>query len=215
MDQVTMDKFIEMIKGDIMGVSVSKKEGKIFTSINFKYDKEKDIVSYDSSIYDDATKHNNANKGIISNVDEIVTLASKMGLENELVETVKRRLSKEKMYLSAKQKMISKLDILGLDKDQKAIVLRVIDQVSQLSEVVGMGNRVVLESGPDFSEHVRLADQTKWDSSNGALHLQLVQTVEDSSGTKHRNYPTLTFEELVGRILNSSVLKKESNKFNM
>lgn len=207
MDQVTMDKLIEMIKGDLIGVSVSKKVDSVFTSINFRYDKEKDIVSYETSVYDSKTKENKATNGVITNADQIANLFDKMGLEAAAIEVVQNRIARETKFLRAKQSMIDKLKNMDLLPLENEIMMEVIEKVTCLPEIVGMGNRVTLSSTPDAYEHVRLADHTRWGDSGDKLHLQLVQTMEDSTGTKHRNYPDLTFEELVGRILDSDLVK--------
>ena len=209
MDQATMDKLIEMIKGDILGVSISKKVDRVFTGITFRYDKEKDEVSYESDIYNDTTKERKVKNGIITNADQIANMLAALGLESVAIETVQSRIAKESKYLSAKQSMVDKLKNIDLLPEEKAIILEVIDTTCQLGDVVGMGNRVTLNSTPDFYEHVRLADQSRWSDTGGKLHLQLVQTVEDSSGTKHKNYPFLEFDELVGRILDSEYFKNK------
>lgn len=209
MDQATMDKLIEMIRGDLLSVSISKKVDKVFTSITFHYDKEKDVVSYEAGTYNDATKERNEKKGVVTNADQIANMLVDYDLETAAIEAVQSRLAKESKYLRAKQSMVDKLRNMDLLPAERKILLKVIETTCQLGEVVGMGNRVTLNSTPDFYEHVRLADQSRWSDTGGKLHLQLVQTAEDSAGTKHRNYPFFEFEELVGRILESEYFKEQ------
>lgn len=210
MDQVTMDKLIEMIRGDLMGVSINKKVDSVFTGVTFRYDKENDVVSYESSVYDDKTKDRKEDKGVITNVDQIVTLVTRMGLESKLIEVVKSRFEKEERVLRVKQSMLDRIKNMDLLPIEKQVLLEIVEQTCQLSEVVGMGNRVIINQTPDMFDQVRLTDQTCWADNGGKLHLQLVQTVTDSSGTNHRNYPRMSFEELVGIILDSQLLKDKA-----
>lgn len=206
-DQVTMDKLVEMIKGDLTGVSICKKVDRVFTDVTFRYDKENDVVSYETSVYDDKTKDRKEDKGVITNVDQIVTLVTRMGLDTKLVEVVKVRFEKEERVLRVKQSMLDRIKNMDLLPVEKQVLLEIIEQTCQLSEVVGMGNRVIINQTPDAFDQVRLTDQTCWADNGGKLHLQLVQTMTDSSGTNHRNYPRMSFEELVGIILDSQLLK--------
>ena len=207
MDKGVMDKLIEMIRGDLTGVSISKKVDSVFTSVTFRYDKENEVVSYESSVYDNKTKDRKEDKGVITNVDQIVTLVTRMGLESKLIEVVKSRFEKEERVLRVKQSMLDRIKNMDLLPIEKQVLLEIVEQTCQLSEVVGNGNRVIINQIPDMFDQVRLTDHTCWDDNGGKLHLQLVQTITDSSGTNHRSYPRMSFEELVGIILDSQLLK--------
>lgn len=204
-----MDKLIEMIRGDLTGVSISKKVDSVFTSVTFRYDKENEVVSYESSVYDNKTMDRKEDKGVITNVDQIVTLVTRMGLESKLIEVVKSRFEKEEHVLRVKQSMLDRIKNMDILPIEKQVLLEIVEQTCQLSEVVGMGNRVIINQTPDMFDQVRLTDQTCWADNGGKLHLQLVQTFTDS-GTNHRNYPRMSFEELVGIILDSQLLKAKA-----
>lgn len=210
MDQVVIEKLIEMIRGDLIGVSISKKVDSVFTEVTFSYDKENHVVSYESSVYDKKTKDRKEDKGVITDVDQIVTLVTRMDLESKLIEVVKSRFEKEESVLRVKQSMLDRINNMDLLPVEKQVLLEIVEQTCQLSEVVGNGNRVIINQTPDMFDQVRLTDQTCWDDNGGNLHLQLIQTITDSSGTNHRNYPRMSFEELVGIILDSQLLKDKA-----
>ena len=109
-----------------------------------------------------------------------------------------------------KEDMLSRLEKMDLDAEQKKLVISVINKVTQLSVRVGMANRVYLVSDGDYSEHVRVTGPNKWNDEGEELHLQLIQTMD--LGVKHHGYPDLSFEEIVGKILSSPLLAKENDK---
>ena len=123
---------------------------------------------------DHKTKDRKEDKGIITNVDQIVTLVTKMGLDSALIETVKARFEKEERVLRVKQSMLDRIKNMDLLPIEKQVLLEIVEQTCQLSEVVGMGNRVIINQTPDTFDQVRLTDQTCWADNGGKLHLQLV-----------------------------------------
>jgi len=131
-------------------------------------------------------------------------------MSKEVEVKVNTRLDKERKVQELKEDLLSRLESMGLDDNQKKLVISVIDRVTQISERVGMANRVYLVLDGDYNEHIRVTGPSKWNDEGEELHLQLIQSMDD--GVKHHNYPDLSFEEIVGKILSSSVIAKEVDK---
>lgn len=209
MSKELMDKFINMIMTDIGGTSVSKKVGDLNIIINFDYDAEKDIITYERGVFS-SRGFISVDKGLLKNIVDISKLIERSDMSKEVEAKVNTRLDKERKVQELREDLLSRLESMGLDDDQKKLVISVIERVTQLSERVGMANRVYLVLDGDYSEHVRVTGPSKWNDEGEELHLQLIQSMDD--GVKHHNYPDLSFEEIVGKILSSSVIAKESDK---
>lgn len=91
--------------------------------------------------------------------------------------------------------MLSQLSSMDLPIENRLLMETIIDIVSQLPERVGTGNRVNITQEENYSEHLRLADNTGWSTSGAELHLQLVKRI-DANMTFH-DYPKLSFPEIV------------------
>lgn len=80
-------------------------------------------------------------------------------MSKEVEVKVNTRLDKERKVQELKEDLLSRLESMVLDDDQKKLVISVIDRVTQISERVGMANRVYLELDGDYSEHIRVTCQ--------------------------------------------------------
>lgn len=209
MGKELMDKFINMIMTDIGGTSVSKRVGDLNIIINFDYDTEKDIITYERGVFS-SKGFTQIDKGVLKNIAALSKLIEKSDMSKEFELKVKSRIDKERKLQELKEDMLSRLEKMDLDAEQKKLVISVINKVTQLSERVGMANRVYLVSDGDYSEHVRVTGPSKWNDEGEELHLQLIQAMD--LGVKHHGYPDLSFEEIVGKILSSPLLAKENDK---
>ena len=151
---------------------------------------------------------NKVNRGVVKTSEEVVSIVEQSTLLSEVTEYVQSRIDKEERFKALKVEMTDKLNEMNLSEEQMATMISVIEITTQLSDTVGMGNRVYLNATSDYWEHVRVTDRTRWSDTGENLHLQLVQAMEDPEGVKHHNYPQYTFEELVGRILESPLVEK-------
>jgi hypothetical protein len=209
MGKELMDKFINMIMTDIGGTSVSKRVGDLNIIIKFNYDTEKDIITYERGVFS-SKGFTQIDKGVLKNIAALSKLIEKSDMSKEFELKVKSRIDKERKLQELKEDMLSRLEKMDLDAEQKKLVISVINKVTQLSVRVGMANRVYLVSDGDYSEHVRVTGPSKWNDEGEELHLQLIQAMD--LGVKHHGYPDLSFEEIVGKILSSPLLAKENDK---
>lgn len=214
MDERLLDKFMDMIKNDIWGLSFRKEEGENKTTLSFKYDKEKNIIVYEKEVL--FNKQLSSTSGAFDSKDDVLTLLEENSFISEAIQCIEQRIEKEGRFNALKSSMMEQIESMGLNEEQKEIMFAIIDKTTQLSERVGMGNRVYLVSTSDYWEHVRVTDNSRWSDTGENLHLQLVQAMEDPEGVKHHNYPNITFGELVARILDSPLVSKNitNNKSN-
>ena len=203
MQETIVNKLMEMIKSDIMSVSIRVFNDDKEAFLSFKYDKEKDCIDYEYYV-----NENKVNRGVVKTYEEVVSIVEQSTLLSEVTEYVQSRIDKEERFKALKVEMTDKLNEMNLSEEQMATMISVIEITTQLSDTVGMGNRVYLNATSDYWEHVRVTDRTRWSDTGENLHLQLVQAMEDPEGVKHHNYPQYTFEELVGRILESPLVEK-------
>ena len=203
MQETIVNKLMEMIKSDIMSVSIRVFNDDKEAFLSFKYDKEKDCIDYEYYV-----NENKVNRGVVKTSEEVVSIVEQSTLLSEVTEYVQSRIDKEERFKALKVEMTDKLNEMNLSEEQMATMISVIEITTQLSDIVGMGNRVYLNATSDYWEHVRVTDRTRWSDTGENLHLQLVQAMEDPEGVKHHNYPQYTFEELVGRILESPLVEK-------
>lgn len=208
-ENMIFEKFIEMIKGDLLGASINLKDKGMITSLSFKYDKKDNLYKYSYYTLIDSVK--DEVNGELTNEEEVLNLINSHDLYNVMTAIVERRLEKEQKYSELREQSISAVNEMRLDDVQKNFIISVIEKVTQLSEVVGMGNRVYFVNTPDYKEHIRVTDSSKWQEYGDELHLQLVQVMETPNGKQH-NYPDMTFEELVGFIRNSPLMKREEHR---
>ena len=210
MENVIYEKFIDLVKKDICGVTLRKETDVEKVILAMRYDGEKEDFNYNFiTIVDGDIKEVN---GSFTDFQQLVYYINEVGLINELITFVEGRISKEKRFLELRKELIGQLDQMNLSEEQIKVLLGVITQVTQLSEVVGMANRVCICSTPDYWEEVRVTDDSRWNDSGEVLHLQLVQAFDDPAGRMHHGYPELSFEEIVGKILNSSLIINDNEK---
>lgn len=211
MEGSIIEKIYDMIKRDILGVSLTKEDGDMKFYIYFRYDEKNDIVSYE--IIRTNGEVRSTNKGVVTNEEELFNLFRNYELEPVVEKVVKHRVAKEQKYLELKDQMLMRINSMNLSERPKIALTNLINQTTQLSEYVGNQNRVTINKSDDIVDQVRVTDDTNFGVAGDVLHLQLVQTVYESSGSKHRSYPNMSFEELVGYILNSEyVLPKRKGR---
>ena len=201
MEGSIIEKIYDMIKRDILGVSLSKVDGDMKFYIYFRYDEPNDKVSYDIVRTNGDVR--SSNKGVVTNEEELYNLFRTYGLEKVVEEAVARRVAKEAKYQDAKDQMLARIASMNLTDRPRIAMTNIINKTTQLSEYVGNQNRVTINKTDDIIDQIRLTDDTKHSVNGEHLHLQLVQTIYGLSGDKHTNYPDMSFEELVGYILSS------------
>lgn len=205
MNKDVIKKIIEIINMDLIGLYLSNKS--VGKTLSVKYNKENNSYSYSltTNLQDNKVIENKQNLTL----KEIIEIILNPEFSDDLINTYNKRIEKEEKYYAAKQNMYQELSAMNLNKDEFNTLVEIIEQVSQLPEIVGFGNSVVISSTNDSYEEVRLTDETRWNNVGPILHLQLVQTVDH--GMNFRSYPKMTFEELVKYICKTK-LNKVSNK---
>lgn len=201
MEGSIIEKIYDMIKRDILGVSLSKRDGDMKFNIYFRYDEASDIVSYVIVRTNGDVK--SENKGIVTNEEELFNLFRTYELQEAVTKAVNLRIEKEAKYQTLRDQMMERIGSMNLSDRPRVAMTNIINKTTQLSEYVGNQNRVTINKTDDVVDQLRVTDETNVGISGENLHLQLVQTVEDSSGDKFRNYPKMSFEELVAYILSS------------
>ena len=200
------EKFIEMVKGDLNGSVLNAKYDDVTRSLSFKYDVEANNFNYVYCSIKEMDKDETT--GIVSTEEEVRELITDYSLDNVLEAAVKMRIEKETRYKELREQLLSQLEEMSLTATEKDIIVSIINQTTELFEVVGMKNRVYLISTPGYWEHVRIADESNLGDDGEGLHLQFVQAAADSLGKKEHEYLDLTFEEVVKRILESPLVKR-------
>lgn len=201
MEGSIIEKIYDMIKRDILGVSLSKRDGDMKFNIYFRYDEASDIVSY--VIVRTNGDVRSENKGIVTNEEELFNLFRTYELQEAVTKAVNLRIEKEAKYQTLRDQMMERIGSMNLSDRPRVAMTNIINKTTQLSEYVGNQNRVTINKTDDVVDQLRVTDETNVGIGGENLHLQLVQTVEDSSGDKFRNYPKMSFEELVAYILSS------------
>lgn len=199
-----------MLKRDVLGISLTKKEEDMDFYIYFKCDFKKDLVSY--VIVRKNDEFRTENKGIVTNEEELYNLIYSYNLEDSAEKMVNFRLSKERKYRDVRKYLLNKIEKMDLNVHQRAILTSIILKTTELSEYAGTGNVVVINKGDGIVDEVKIADETKFGVMGPKLHLQLIQTVDGEDGAKHKNYPDLYLEELIKLILNSQYAKPKKSR---
>ena len=153
MESNMIEKFFDMLKRDVLGISLTKKEEDIDFYIYFKCDFKKDLVSY--VIVRKNDEFRTENKGIVTNEEELYNLIYSYNLEDSAEKMVNFRLSKERKYRDVRKYLLNKIEKMDLNVHQRAILTSIILKTTELSEYVGKGNVVVINKGDATASDVR------------------------------------------------------------
>lgn len=197
-------KLLEIIKFDISGLSFSLGEKNDKRKLDIKYNNENNrylINSYDKN-------------GLLSTInlseEELIKFFENEEVSKKTDELYNQRMAKEKKYDDTKKELLNKLNFMNISENDRTTLETIIEQTCQLSERVGNNNRVYISD----IEHLRLADETKWDTRGEYLHLQLVVQSEGINGMRFTDYPPLSFEELVNYISSKNLTLTNDNTIN-
>lgn len=212
MDDVTKNdkirKMIEMIHSDISGIDFYSEDIEYARTYRINYEPEKNnyYIDYFTNEKDDPSRElsrQSRKEGL--SLDEIITFLNLNSLASQIDSKYEARINKEKRYSDAKNKMLETLNSMeNISIEHRVLMEYIIDKTTQLPEIVGTGNRINIVDEPDYNEHLRLADNTRWDDK-GELHLQLVKKMS-FNGMTFRDYPILGFEEIVNYVATKNLL---------
>lgn len=188
-------KLIEIIKFDLLGLHFAYIENEDKCEVEVRYNKDND--TYKISVYSDKNQKTDDN---ISE-SQVLAFLNQQQIKEILWKLCEERVSKEKKYEETKNLLLSQLKKLEISDSDKLVIQQIIEQVCQLSEHVGMQNRVYLNQ----NVHLRLVGQSNWHSEGEQLHLQLVCRTYDGN-MNHTIYPKLSFEQIVDFVVKENNL---------
>ena len=180
MEHKTIEKMIEIIKKYIGEVTLIKEQGE--SELSFSYDKVSDRYSVTlSRILEDGKKEKKEKKDL--SLEEALPFFMHSEFRNEITDFCEKQTKREEKYKQTKERLTQELTKMELSDKDKQTMQTIIEQVSQLPEYVGFGNRFILTNIEDFKEELRLTDETGWDTAGETLHLQLIQSVDFRNDT--------------------------------
>jgi len=196
-EQIT--KLIEIIQHDIIGLSFESGIEDEKKQIKVKYNNENKL--YFIEIYAKNGKEVKSS----SKIEDIIIFLGNDEYGPKVTQFLDIRKKRENIYQEAKANLLNQLNTINISDIDKEKMRIIIEQVSQLSDRVGMGNRFYINN----YEHLRLADESRFDDIGNNLHLQLVRRQESPNGMMMTDYPDLTFEQLIMYLCGNNLLNTE------
>lgn len=190
---VKLNKISEIIRNNLNGLNID---------IDMENDKKSFFFGYESANDSYYVKVDDENLKNSLTLEEIISFLSDDMFSEKIDKIYLNRILDEEKYEKARIDLLEQLNSVEISNVNKAIIQLIIEQVCQLPDVVGFGNRVYISE----NEHLRLADDSRFDTKGDKLHLQLVKKIE--SFVNFTDYPELSFEQLVDYICSKDLLLK-------